>query len=405
MEPGRHRFDTASVGTIAMAHSVHDTYSAFLPPLIPTFIERLSLSRAEAGLLVAFLQGPSLLQPLFGRLGDRFDPRPVVAAAPAVTAAAMSLLGVSPAFAWTAVLLVVAGCSAAALHAVGPALAAELSGDRVGRGMGYWMVGGELGRALGPLVVVSGIRVLGLAGTPWLMAGGLAASALLLGRLRSLPWLPRSVSGTGRHGPGGLEARDLLQVMVPLAGLLVARAFLLAALASFLPLFLREEGASLWAAGSALAVVEAAGIAGALGGGVLSDRLGRRRLVAVSMFLASVLLAAFVQLDGVFRAVLLVPMGLVGLSVAPALMAAIQDAFPADRGLANGVYQAVNFVVRSVVVVGVGALADRWGIRAAFLVCAAVPVVALPLVGRLPGRGEGPASPGPPGSSDGGPPS
>ncbi len=385
MDGGRRRFDTGSVGTIAGAHAVHDTYSAFLPPLIPAFIERLALSRAEAGLLTAFLQGPSLLQPLFGRLGDHVDPRPVVALAPALTAVAMSLLGASPTYAWAALLLVVAGCSSAALHAVGPALAAALSGDRVGRGMGFWMVGGELGRALGPLVVASGVRLLGLEGTPWLMAGGMAASALLWGRLGRLPWSARERRGSGRRTLGRV-VRDLLPVMAPMTGLLVARAFLLAALATFLPLFLREEGSSLFVAGSALAVVEAAGVAGALGGGILSDRIGRRRLIALSLVLTSPLIVAFVLLGGFWRAILLVPMGFVGLSVAPALMAAVQDAFPGDRGLANGVYQAVNFVVRSVVVVGVGALADTVGIHAAFLTCAGVALAALPLVGFLPGE-------------------
>ena len=383
MERGESRFHTARVGTIAVAHAVHDTYSAFLPPLIPAFVERLALSRAEAGLLTAFLQGPSLLQPLFGRLGDRFDPRPVVALAPAATAVAMSLLGVSPSYGWLAVLLVVAGCSAAALHAVGPALAAVLSGDRVGTGMGFWMVGGELGRALGPLVVASGIRLLGFEGTPWLMTGGVAASILLWPRIRRLPWSPRGPREERRRTLGQV-IRDLLPVMAPMTGLLVARAFLLAALATFLPLFLREEGSSLFAAGAALTVVEAAGVAGALGGGVLSDRLGRRRLVALSLVLTSPLIVAFVLAGGPWRAALLVPMGLVGLSVAPVLMAAVQDAFPRDRGLANGVYQAVNFVVRSVVVVGVGAMADAWGIRTAFLVCAGVALAALPLVGFLP---------------------
>ena len=35
---------TAKIVTIAAGHAAHDTYSAFLPPLLPVFIERLSLS-------------------------------------------------------------------------------------------------------------------------------------------------------------------------------------------------------------------------------------------------------------------------------------------------------------------------------------------------------------------------
>ncbi|MEN8151664.1 MAG: MFS transporter, partial [Planctomycetota bacterium] len=90
---------TSKVVTIAAAHAAHDTYSAFLPPLLPVFIEKLSLARAEAGLLVVFLQGPSLLQPLIGRLGDRRDLRALLVLTPAVTAAAMCLLGIASGFA------------------------------------------------------------------------------------------------------------------------------------------------------------------------------------------------------------------------------------------------------------------------------------------------------------------
>jgi len=378
------RFDTGSVGAIAAAHAVHDTYSAFLPPLLPVFVERLALSRADAGLLTVFLQGPSIAQPWLGRLGDRMDPRPFVILTPAVTAVAMSLLGVAPGYAWLALLLSIAGASSAALHAVGPALAGRRSGEAVGRAMGFWMVGGEAGRAMGPLVVASGIRLLGLKGTPWLMLGGLLASAMLYGRLRRIPWRP---TGTVREsGAARANLAGLLPVMVPMAGLLTARAFILAVITTYLPLFLREAGGSLWASGAALTVVEVAGVAGALAGGALGDRYGRRRLIAGSMALTPLLVVAFVYGSSAVRLALLAPMGFVGLSVAPSLMAAVQDAFPADRGLANGIYQAMNFIVRSVVVVAAGAVADHLGIRTAYLICAALAFASIPLVLALPSR-------------------
>jgi len=385
------RFDTGSVGAIAAAHAVHDTYSAFLPPMLPVFIERLALSRAEAGLLTVFLQGPSIAQPWLGRLGDRVDPRPFVVLTPAVTAVAMSLLGVAPGYAWLALLLAIAGSSSAALHAVGPALAGRRSGRAVGRAMGFWMVGGEAGRAMGPLVVASGIRLLGLEGTPWLMLGGLLASLMLFSRLRRIPWR----GDVKHHEAGGHRVRlsALLPVMLPMAGLLTARAFILAVITTYLPLFLREAGGSLWASGAALTVVELAGVAGALAGGHLGDRLGRRRLIAASMALTPMLVVAFVFGSFAVRLALLAPLGFVGLSVAPNLMAAVQDAFPADRGLANGMYQAMNFVVRSVVVVAAGAVADRFGLHTAYLLCAALAFASLPLVlalpARSPGTGEG----------------
>ncbi|MEJ2558341.1 MAG: MFS transporter, partial [Anaerolineae bacterium] len=153
------RFQTDRVVTIASGHAVHDTYTAFLPPLLPAFIANLSLSTTEAGLLTVFIQTPSLLQPFIGHLADRLSLRYFVILAPALTAVMMSLLGVAPGYALLALLLTVAGFSSACLHAVAPVMAGRLSGQSLGRGMGFWMVGGELGRTLGPIVIVSAIQL------------------------------------------------------------------------------------------------------------------------------------------------------------------------------------------------------------------------------------------------------
>ena len=168
------QFQTDRVVTISAGHAVHDTYTAFLPPLLPAFIESMSLSKAEAGLLTVFLQAPSLLQPVIGYLADRVSLRYVVILTPAVTATAMSLLGIAPGYAVLAMLLMVVGLSSATLHAVAPVIAGRLSGTRLGRGMGFWMVGGELGRTLGPLIIAAYFFFWpdDLSHTPWLMIGG-----------------------------------------------------------------------------------------------------------------------------------------------------------------------------------------------------------------------------------------
>ena len=202
-------FQTERVVTISAAHAVHDTYTAFLPPLLPVFIETLSLSITQAGFLTVFVQAPSLLQPMIGHLADRVSLRYLVILAPGVTATAMSLLGIAPAYSVLALLLVVAGLSSATLHAVAPVMSGRLSGKNLGRGMGFWMVGGEVGRTVGPLVIVAAVQYLGLASTPWLMLGGWAASAILYLRLRDVPGRPL-------HGVDGLPA---VEVAAPLCDL------------------------------------------------------------------------------------------------------------------------------------------------------------------------------------------
>ena len=85
----RIQFKTGRVVTIATTHALHDTYTAFLAPLLPKFINTLSLSKTEAGLLTVFMQVPSLLQPLIGHIADQINILSIVALTPTITAAMM----------------------------------------------------------------------------------------------------------------------------------------------------------------------------------------------------------------------------------------------------------------------------------------------------------------------------
>jgi FSR family fosmidomycin resistance protein-like MFS transporter len=374
-------FQTDRVLTIAAGHAVHDTYTAFLPPLLPAFITNLSLSTTEAGLLSVFLQAPSLVQPLIGHAADRVSLRYFLILSPAVTAISMSLLGLAPGYIALALLLVVAGFSSAAIHSVAPVMAGNLSGNSLGRGMGFWMVGGELGRTLGPIAIVSAVQFLTLEGSPWLMIAGLLASAILYVRFRN-------VSGRAAHAGQGLPWRQAVHSMgpllVPLAGLIVVRAFMIASLTTYLPTFLSQEGADLWMAGASLSVLEAAGVAGALLGGSLSDWLGRRRVLLVSLITTTLFMLLFLSDEGAARFPLLLVLGLTSLSMTPVVMAIVQENGAGNRALANGIYMALTFTIQSGAVVAVGILGDLFGLRLAFTVSAVVPLLGIPFVMRLP---------------------
>lgn len=376
-------FQTVPVATIAGAHAIHDTYSAFLPPLLPLFIERLSLTNAQAGLLTVFLQGPSLLQPFIGHLADQVNLRLLVILAPTITAAAMSLLALAPSYALITALLLVAGVSSATIHSVAPVMAGVLSGANLGRGMGFWMVGGELGRTLGPLIIVSALGGLGTGGLPWLMIGGLLTSLVLWYGLRDMSVRPARMSDSLPWRGALLKMRPFL---VPLTGVILVRSFLAAALTTYLPTFLSAEGANLWLAGAALSLLEAAGVVGALTGGALSDRLGRRRVLFFSLLSTPLLTFVFLAVGGWARLPLLVLLGFTSLSITPVIMALVQESYPENRALANGVYMAVSFLLRSGVVVLVGLMGDFFGLRWAFLISAIIGLVGCPVVLLLPER-------------------
>jgi len=273
-------FDAAGVLTVSAGHAAHDIFTAFLQPLLPLFIATLALSNIEAGLLTVFLSWSSLLQPFLGHLSDSFNLNQLVVVAPAMTAVVMSLTGVAPTYGVLVVLLLVAGLSSASLHTVGPAVVGKLSGSRLGRGMGLWMVGGELGRTLGPLIAVTAASLLGLARLPWLLVLGVVTSILLHQRLRGIS---DRVTEAGK----GLSWRAVIEGMgslaLPVAGITVARSFAAVSPTTYLPILLTEQGSNLWFAGLSLSIFELAGVGGALVSGSISDGRGRRLVLLISV--------------------------------------------------------------------------------------------------------------------------
>lgn len=375
------KFQTAGVTIVAGGHCVHDTYSAFLPVLLPSLIEKFSLSNTTAGLLSVFLQVPSLLQPFIGNLADKKNLRFFIILTPAITGAAMSLLSIAPFYGFLVFLLVIAGISSAALHSVGPILAGTLSGNQLGRGMSFWMVGGELGRTFGPLIVVSAIGFLTLEGMPWLMLGGFLASIFLYVQLKNISTQPRD---NGKSLPWRTALVKMGPIMLPLFVLVFTRSMMMVSLTTFLPTFLTNEGSSLWIAGASLSILEAAGVIGAFLSGTLSDRIGRRKILAISFIATPIFMLIFLQLSGTIRIPVLILLGFFAISVTPVIMAIVQENFPDNRSFANGVYMAINFVLQSIAVVIVGGISDMTSLRITFYLSAFLVIFGLPFIRILP---------------------
>ena len=374
-------FKTGGVTTVAVAHAVHDTYSAFLPALLPLLIEKFALSNTLAGLFTVFYQIPSLLQPLIGRLADRKNLRFMVILAPTITGAAMSTVGLAPSYGFAAFLLILAGISSATLHATGPVLGSALSGNRLGRGMSFWMVGGELGRALGPLITVTAIAYLTLDELPWLMLAGILTSIFLFFKLEPISTRTNH-EDTQLHWREGLN--KLRHIMLPLAVILFIRSLAMSTLTTFLPTFLTREGTSLWMAGFSLTILEVSGMVGAFLAGGLSDRFGRRRMLVISFVATPILMFLFVRANAFWKLPLLVLLGFFAIAVVPVFMAIVMENAAEQRAFANGIYMATSFVLHSLAVIVIGLLADLIDLRFTFLVSAGLLPLCLPFVRLLP---------------------
>jgi MFS transporter, FSR family, fosmidomycin resistance protein len=381
-EQSDEHFHTAEVITVAAAHGAHDTYFSYLPTILPLLIEKLALNTAQAGLLSACTQIPNLLQPLIGHIADRKNFKLLVILAPTLSGIFITLVGVAPNFGLTALLLILAGFSTAGFHSIAPAMIGARSGRKVGRGMGFFMVGGELGFGIGPLVVVAAIGVLTIKGLPWLMTLGMLASVILYFRLKDVSTVRHINSEPSL--PVGEALRQMRGLMLPFAAIIFITGFLNANIVNYLPTFLSREGVTFALAGASLSVVELSGTVGVFLMSMYSDRLGQRNIALVGTLVSALFSGGFLLFHGWLQVVMLVGIGISAFVANPAFLAMIQTQFRRNRSLANGVYMSISFILRSLVVIIVGALADRFGMRPVFAASAGAVLLALPLIYFLP---------------------
>jgi FSR family fosmidomycin resistance protein-like MFS transporter len=373
-------FQTSRVLSLSVSHFIHDVYSSFLSPLLPLLIQKLSLSLTQAGFLSTVMQAPALLNPYIGQLADRISVRYFIIIAPAMTAVPMSLLGTAPSYGILLILLFITGVSVSLFHVPSPVMIFRLSGSKKGRGMSFFMTGGEFARAVGPMVAVGAVSLFGLEGFYPVMVFGLIASVWLYLRFRDVPINIEK----GRNLSVMATWREMQHILLPLTVILLARGFMHASMATFLPTFIKIETGNLWLAGAALTIFEASGVVGVLTAGSLSDYFGRRRILLVSLVGAPIGLFLFTWGGGWIRYLTLMLTGFTVLSTTPVMLALVQEHAQSSPSAANGFFMMISFMARSAIVVVVGFIGDLIGLRATYFLSAALGLLGVPFILMLP---------------------
>jgi FSR family fosmidomycin resistance protein-like MFS transporter len=385
-EKGPGAFQTGKVTAISFAHLSHDVFSAFLAPLLPLLIAKLGLTLSAVALLDIARKIPQLFNPLVGLLADRVCLKWFVILAPAVTATSMSLLGLASSFPVVFVLLLISGFSAAAFHVPGPVLIKHYSGPESGRGMSFYMFGGEMARTLGPLLITAAVSWWGLEGSWRVLPLGLAVSVMMYFRLRGLQPIQRART-TVEDEVQRPRVRGLGRLFIGLTGFLVFRMVFKAALTLFLPTYLTGQGKTLWVAGIALSVLQFSGAVGTLGAGWVADRFGHRRTLMTIAVLTPVAAAGLTFLEGTLAAVFLVISGILIFASSPILLAVVQDTGTARPAFVNSLFMTLNIVVGGLAALAVGAMGDGAGLKATYQITGILTAAAIPFVVLLKGRG------------------
>ncbi len=378
------KFELSNVLTVMLNHFTHDFFPATIPVLVPILLKKYDLSLQLSALFIIMIRMPSVLNPIIGAYADRFKLRYIVIFAPIVSALFINAVYYSPSYYLTLFLLLMTGISSTLYHIPAPVMMKHFAGDKLGTGMSLFMVGGEMARALGPLILSAILEYYYLGTASLLLVGVVLLTMLFWNRFNTESiaedYSPKQTKNNG--------IKDVLKrnkkLYLVLAVIILAKTFFTASLSAFLPTFLTFKGVGIAKAGFALAVLEIAGAAGTFLAGSLSDKFGRFLVLKISVIIAPLLYVVFLLSPGAWVLALLVLLGLTVFAVNPIIMALIQENEKDYPAAANSIYMTMNFAFSFSILYLIGLIGDIWSLETAYTVCSVVGFSSIPFVFILP---------------------
>jgi FSR family fosmidomycin resistance protein-like MFS transporter len=117
--------------------------------------------------------------------------------------------------------------------------------------------------------------------------------------------------------------------------------------------------------------------AGALLGGPIGDRIGRKQVIWVSILGVAPFTLVLPYVDLSTSVVLTMIIGFMLSSAFPAILVYAQELFPAKIGTVSGLFYGLAFGLGGIGAAVLGQLADLWGIVPVYKLCSFLPLIGL----------------------------
>jgi FSR family fosmidomycin resistance protein-like MFS transporter len=369
----------------ALAHFSVDICAGALPVIMLFLAPKLELSIAQAGFVIGvYAISSSLTQPLFGYISDRTGGRFQSAIGLAMIAVFQGLLGFATSYAMLLAMVTLAGCGSAAFHPHGASGATRAGGERKASFMAVFMLGGNTGYALGPVIAAAAMTTFGVHGSLVIGVIGLALVPVVL--TAQGPRTTQHISAKSNAVAGSIRTFSALAV-IALMTIMFLRAWTQSSITTYIPVFFTQiAGFSVGEASRISSVNLFALAAGGLVGGLLADRFGGRRVMILAWLVyAPAVLLMFSAPDARVYLIAAVAGFVAGASWPPLIVMA-QELFPKNAGVASGIALGFAFAMGGIGTTITGWLAEpaRLGLTTALMLLSALPLAAALLAFLLP---------------------
>jgi len=366
---------------LALTHLLNDLIQSLIPAIYPIIKVSYGLDFVQIGLITLTFQiAGSLLQPVVGYVTDR-RPMPYSTIVGMIfTLVGLASLGFAPSYSIILISVACIGIGSAIFHPEATRLARQASGGQQGLAQGVFQVGGQTGGALGPLFAAFVIVPHGQASLAWFTLAALLAMALMVwiagqhaSIRRHIATLKASVaasSATRQH-----SRATVMVGMIVLSLLMLSKVAYVESFRSFYTFYLIERfGISIPTSQIMLFIFLLAQAVGVLIGGIAGDRIGRYRIIWLSVLgpLPFTLLLPYA--DFLWTGVLTVTISLIIASAFASILIYAIELLPERIGLIGGVFYGLNFGLAGIAAAILGGLADGIGIESVYRFCGFLPL-------------------------------
>ena len=382
------------LGALGFSHFLNDMIQSLLPAIYPLLKDTLLLSFTQIGLITLTYQiTASLLQPMVGLYTDH-HPKPYsLSIGIGFTLMGLITLAIASSYGIILVAAALVGIGSSVFHPESSRVARMASGGRLGLAQSIFQVGGNAGNATGPLLAALIIIPNGRHSVIWFSVAALIAMLVLWNvgawykshQAPAKPGRGKSISCENSL-PSGLVKRSLIVLLA----LMFSKFFYLASINSYFIFYLISKfHLSVQSAQIHLFVFLSAVAIGTVLGGYIGDRIGRKRVIWVSILGVAPFTMLLPYATLAWTGPLTFIIGLILASAFPSILVFAQELLPGKVGMVAGLFFGLAFGMGGIGAAVLGKLADAQSINFVYRVCAFLPLLGL-LTVFLPDLGRSP---------------
>lgn len=371
------------LGILSLGHLSVDIGAGALPALLPFLQAEFHFSYFWlAALVMTSGITSSIMQPIFGVASDNLRTRFLLPVGVFLALAGYAGIGVARTYAAVMALVALAGFGSAMYHPEATKSARTVSGHLATTGNSFFAVGGNIGVALGPLIITGVVAWQGLRGT-WLLIVPAILVALVVAAV--VPTVIRAHEAHEARIRSAQHAGAMPHVMSILVAVTTLRSMVYGGVLTFVPLYaVNVLHGHVNRNGWLLFVFLGFGAAANLLAGPIADRYGAKQTMSLGLALAPFALALYLLSSGVIAWIGLALAGAVLIGTFSTSVVMGMEAMPSRVALASALLIGLSTGLGGLGVGLLGRVADAFGLGQTLWTLVAVAAVAYALTFALP---------------------